>query len=195
MAGAPLRRLSAFDGNLPVPGPDDAGEGQPLQPKIGDKIMVVRQPWLDKILDGSKTMELRCRKACPGVVWLGMGGTIYGRAKVVNSIALSPADFRAREAEHQWPAKDPIPYNEAPWGLMLEEVKRLPLPLPYWRPPCAIGWNVYRTAEGDLPMKTRNAKKGKKRKNRNDDEQGAPPAEPARAPPLEAAPGGAQADA
>ena len=82
MAGSPLRRLNAFDGNLPVPESDDAGEGQPLQPKIGDKIMVVRQPWLDKILDGSKTMELRCRRARVSVVWLGMGGAIYGRAKI-----------------------------------------------------------------------------------------------------------------
>ena len=52
--------------------------------------------------------------------------------RVVNSIALSPAEFRAREAEHQWPSDEPIPYSEAPWGLMLEEVKRLPVPLPYW---------------------------------------------------------------
>ena len=111
----------------------------------------------------------------------------------MNSIALSPADFRAREAEHQWPAEDPIPYGEAPCRLMLEEVKRLPVPLPYWRPPCAIGWNVYRTAAGDLPMKTSNTNKAKKRKNRNDDEQGAPPPEPARAPPLEAV-AGAPAD-
>ena len=195
MAGAPLRRLNAFDGHLPVPEPEGAGEGQPLKPKIGDKIMVVRQPWLDKILDGSKTMELRCRKASVGVVWLGMGGTIYGQVKIVNSIALSPADFRAREAEHHWPAAEPIPYGEAPWGLMLEEVKRLPVPLPYWRPPCAIGWNVYRTAEGDLPMKTSSTNKSKKRKNRNDDEQGAPPPEPAGAPPLEDVAGGARANA
>ena len=58
----------------------------------------------------------------------------------------------AREGEHQWLAEEPIPYDEAPWGLMLEEVKRLPVPLNYWRPPCAIGMTVYRTAEGDLPM-------------------------------------------
>jgi hypothetical protein len=194
MATAPLRRLNAFDGYLPMAEPEDASEGQPLQPKIGDRIMVVRQPWLDKILDGSKTMELRARKASVGFVWLGMGGTIYGRAKIASSVALTPVEFRAREAEHQWPTGEPIPYGEAPWGLILEQVTRLPTPLPYWRPPCAIGWNVYRTAAADLPMKTSSANKAKKRKNRNDDEQGASPPEPALAPPLEAV-AVAQADA
>ena len=153
--------------------------------------MVVQQPWLDKILDGSKTMELRCRKAATAFVWLGMRGTIYGCAKIVVSIALTPAEFRTREAEHQWPAGEPIPYGEAPCGLILEHVKRLPAPLVYWRPPCAIGWNVYRTAAGDLPMKTSRVNKAKKRKNH---EQNTLPPEPAPAPPLEAV-AVAQADA
>ena len=42
-----LKRLPAFD--------EGAG---PIMPKVGQRIMVLRQPWLDYILEGSKTMEL-----------------------------------------------------------------------------------------------------------------------------------------
>ena len=87
-------------------------------------------------------MELRCRNASPGFVWLSKGGAIDGWAKMVRSI---PEELRAREAEHQGPARESIPYGDAPVG----QVMRLTVRLPYWRPPCAIGWNIYgAVAEG-----------------------------------------------
>ena len=157
MAEAPLRRLRAFDGDLPV-----ADEGQPEQPKINDRIMVLRPPWLDYILEGSKTMELRGCKSRKGMVWLGYNSKIYGRANITSTVTLTAEEFRAREPEHRWPADREIPYPN-PCGLMLENVVKLPAPIPYWRPPCAIGWNVYRTEEADLPMKTSSSHKAKKR--------------------------------
>ena len=42
-----------------------------LQPAAGDRIMVLRQPWLDMVLDGHKTLEIRGKRARPGwVCWL-----------------------------------------------------------------------------------------------------------------------------
>ena len=168
MAEAPLPRPHALDGRLPIREPEreDFGGDVP-QPRIGDAIMVMRQPWLDYILDGKKTMELRGRKRRLGFIWLGMGGTIYGRAKIVGAVNLNEEEFRARESEHCWPGSDAIPYNGKPCGLMLQEVTKLPLPIPYWRPPCAIGWNVYRTSAEDLPMKTRSTKGTTKRKTQD----------------------------
>ena len=151
-ARLPLKRLPAFD------------EG-PTVPKVGQRIMVLRQPWLDYILDGSKTMELRGRRYRMGHAWLGMGGSIYGRVNVVGAVSLTTEEFRAREQEHRWPANADAPYKTL-WGLMLADVVRLPEPLPYWRPQCAIGWNVYREQPEDLPMKSSHIQKDKKPKKK-----------------------------
>eukprot|EP00435_Cladocopium_sp_Y103_P025345 s362_g6.t1 len=140
-----------------------AAEQGVLQPKLGDRIMVLRQPWLNAILDGTKTMEVRCRKHRAGRVWLGSGGVIHGRVRIMDSVQLSEEDFRARAAEHLWPADAEVPY-ENPWGLLLAEVEKMNPPLPYWRSPSAIGWNIYRASKDDLPMKTFNAKGTPKRK-------------------------------
>lgn len=67
----------------------------------------------------------------------------------MRSIPRNLEEFKAREAEHQRLAGESIPDGEAPVGLMLEQVMRLPVPLPYWPPPCAIGWNIYRTVAED----------------------------------------------
>ena len=148
----PLRRLPAFDHDV-------------LEPKIGDRIMVVRQPWLNKILDGDKTMELRSRRYRAGSAWLGMGGHIYGRIKIAEAVAMTTEEFRARAAEHAWPAEKEPPYKTM-WGLLLVDVQQLPDLMPYWRPRCAIGWNVYRKQPEDMPMKspaTRRKTKAQKR--------------------------------
>ena len=144
-AHPPLQRLPVFDHDV-------------LEPKVGDRIMVVRLPWLDKILDGDKTMELRSRRYRAGYAWLGMGGHIYGRVKIAEAVELTAEEFRARVAEHCWPAEKELPYKKI-WGLMLVEVQRLAEPIPYWRPGCAIGWNVYRKQPEDLPMKHNKSKK------------------------------------
>ena len=149
-----LKRLPAFD--------EGAG---PIMPKVGQRIMVLRQPWLDYILEGSKTMELRGRRYRLGHAWLGMGGCIYGRVNVVGAVALTTEELRAREQEHRWPTDADAPYKTT-WGLMLADVERLAEPLPYWRPQCAIGWNVYREQPEDLPMKSSHVQKDQKPKKR-----------------------------
>eukprot|EP00438_Fugacium_kawagutii_P026126 Skav200884 [mRNA] locus=scaffold2741:13050:13493:+ [translate_table: standard] len=116
--------------------------------------MVVRQPWLERILDGSKTMELRARKYGLGHAWLGSGGRIHGRVKIVQAVPLTEEEFKSRHEEHQWPLDTDLPYKTV-YGLMLEEVEQLPEPLSYWKPRRGpIGWNIYRRAATDAPMKT-----------------------------------------
>lgn len=143
-----------------------AEQGAALEPKLGERIMVLRQPWLDAILDGTKTMEIRCRKHRTGRVWLGSNGLIHGRVRIMDAVQLSEEDFRARGAEHLWPADAELPYDNL-WGLLLVEVEKVNPPLPYWRPPSAIGWNLFRASKEDLPMTTLNAKGTPKRKTGN----------------------------
>ena len=129
--------------------------------------MVLQKPWLDLILGGSKTMELRGRKFRLGYVWLGESGLIHGRVKIVEAVSLTPEQFRAREEEHRWPADAEIPYKQ-PCGLILSHVQKLQTPLPYWRPGSAIGWNVYREKPEDLPLKTSDSNKRKKQDPKHD---------------------------
>ena len=65
MAEAPLRRMNAFDDSSPVAA-QDQGQDHGSATRL-------RQPWLDYILEGSKTMELRSRKYRAGVAWLALG--------------------------------------------------------------------------------------------------------------------------
>lgn len=117
---APLRRLHAFNGDVPI-SEAEKNEKELPEPRVGDRIMVVRQPWLNLILEGTKTMELRARKHWPGRVWLGMGGSIYGWATISDAVAISFEDFRAREPEHRWPSGAEVPYPH-PCGLILKDV-------------------------------------------------------------------------
>ena len=55
------------------------------RPAVGQRIIVLRQPWLDYI-------------------FLGMGGRIYSRVKVVGAVSLTTEELRSREQEHRWPA-------------------------------------------------------------------------------------------
>eukprot|EP00435_Cladocopium_sp_Y103_P017961 s4530_g4.t1 len=159
-----LRRLRALDSksfsNVEQPGSRKTA----LEPQVGDRIMVVRQPGLDGILDGSKTSRL-------GYVWLGADGYIHGRAKIVEAVTLTAEALRAREAEHRWPADATVPYK-VPRGLVLAEAERLPTPMSYWRPEIASGWNVYRKEAGDLPMR------GKKKRRKQPDSSDADGPEP-----------------
>lgn len=149
---SPLRRLQAFDGAPPEHATEELDN--PLQPQIGDRIMVVRQTWLELILNGTKTMELRGRKHGTGHAWLGSGGCIHGRVKIVQAVPLTEEELKARQIEHQWPLDTELPYKTV-YGLMLEEVKQLPEPLSYWKPRRGpIGWNIYRREATDAPMKT-----------------------------------------
>ena len=153
-----LRRLARLEAEALEPEDAPTSSLEAPMPAIGDRIMIVKQPWLDHILAGRKTLELRSRASKPGHVWLGMQGRIFGRVKIGASFTMTVEEFRSREDEHLWPADREPPYARL-CGLPMEDIQRLPVPLDYWRPAAAIGWHVYRTKAEDLPLKSRGAKK------------------------------------
>ena len=130
---------------------------QPLplnKPEIGDRVLVLREPWLAKILSGEKTLEIRSRACRHGRVWLGCGGKVYGCVDIVDTETLTEQEFRDKGALHHWPADEPVPYNKIV-GWTLSGARALEPPLPYWRPRTAIGWNLFREKEDDLPPQSR----------------------------------------
>ena len=55
--------------------------------------MIFQKRWLDEILAGQKTLELRRTRCTLGLTWLGYGQNIYGRARNTSLQELSPETF------------------------------------------------------------------------------------------------------
>lgn len=148
---------------------NDAAEW--VSPRVGQRIMVLRDPWLPLILEGKKTMEIRSKRAGLGPVWLGQGGKVYGKVNIIAATPMTEQQFRDCMSEHLWPENMPMTYKTI-CGLSLAEPHALPKPVPYWRPRGAIGWNTFRRSETDQPppKKEEKGKKVSKSKHRGSKE-------------------------
>ena len=143
---------------IPTPAPED-GVAEAKRPKIEDRVLVLREPWLTKILRGEKTLEIRNRACRRGQTWLACGGNVYGSVNITDTSQMTEKEFRNKGDQHHWPADQPPPYSKIV-GWTLSEARVLEPPLPYWRPRAAMGWHLFREKEEDLPLQGR-----KKRNN------------------------------
>ena len=55
-------------------------------PRSGGRILQFQQPWLDRVLDGSKTLEIRGSSTTPRGAWLSANRRIQGWARVAISV-------------------------------------------------------------------------------------------------------------
>lgn len=108
------------------------------------KGLIVRQPWIGKILEGSKTWEMRATpwKHRGQIALIEKGSkTVVGVARMVEDRApLSEAAMHAAIDKHGIPS-DQIAQVVAdgwtrPW--VLAEIRRLPRPVPYEHPNGAV---------------------------------------------------------
>ncbi|CAJ1459011.1 unnamed protein product [Effrenium voratum] len=154
------------------------------EPAIGDRILVLRQPWLDDVLGGKKTMELRSCRVRHGFAWLGATGQVWGGVTISAARKLSQEEFEATREQHRWPAQKPAPYGDRLCGMTLTGVFRLPQPVPYWRPSTAIGFNVFRRGPEDARAKPAATKRSAPAKPTRKTKKPAVSETPAQAPPL-----------
>ena len=72
-------------------------------PRIGDKMIVVKEPWTSEILNGTKTMELRSQPIKGRVYFLADSSTHTVRAKLLfgQSEYLSQKDYNSARDEHR----------------------------------------------------------------------------------------------
>ena len=152
-----------------VPPEDDRAA---LTPQLNDRIMVVKPEWMERILRGDKTMEVRAMRACRGPVWLGHEGKIYGRVTIMGNCVHDRGRISQQGGRAQVAPACPRPLYPA-LRLALASPERLPQPLPYWRPGGAIGWNRYRASKDDVLRKK--AKKGDALKEEAGEPGGAKP--------------------
>ena len=112
--------------------------------------MVFRRPWLDLVLAGEKTIEVRHRALRAGVAYfLACRGVVYGSA-VVSGVVLvtSDAQWRALLPQHRWDVPR-LPYRRT-FANSLTSVALAVPPLPYRHPRGAVGIALYRN-EGAPP--------------------------------------------
>ena len=78
-------------------------------PREGDKILVVKQPWLDLILTGLKTMEIRGKALRSGRYWIGYRGIVYGRVSLDTAVRVQDKrHWQALKSLHRVEAEEPM---------------------------------------------------------------------------------------
>lgn len=106
--------------------------------------LIVRQPWIDLILNGQKSWEIRGRatriRGRIGLIQSG-SGRIMGTVNLVDCLALTPDDYYQAEALHQIlePASQPLPYRDI-YAWVLACPQRFEVPQPYQHRQGAVIW-------------------------------------------------------
>ncbi len=110
------------------------------------KGLIIADPWIGYILDGTKTWEMRSNtvshRGLFGLIRKGTGA-VYGIARLIDvGAALSPDEMvaafeRHRIPEHMIRSGEVAKWN-TPWKLA--DVRRLPTPVPYRHRSGAVTW-------------------------------------------------------
>lgn len=100
-----------------------------------EKGLLIRDPWLERILSGKKSWEMRSRDTAQrGLVALIKAGSgmVYGVARIVDSFGpLSDAQMQAHQDRHGIPPERLPEVSNYRHAWVLAEVKRLDRPVPY----------------------------------------------------------------
>lgn len=128
-------------------GPREGGEA--VTKERGSNVLkglLIRQPWVDMILSGKKTWELRgSNTATRGRITIieSGSGTVVGTSELVDVVGpLSMDDLRRNIGKHCVPRSQlgsDLPYRRT-HAWVLGRARRLPQPVPYDHPRGAVIW-------------------------------------------------------
>ncbi len=125
------------------------------------KGLLIKSPWIEKILEGKKTWEIRgTNTRIRGTIALIRSGSslVVGTCELVNVVGpLSLSDFRKTTKNHcvePSAVGEHLPYKET-YAWVLSNVKPLREPVPYKHPRGAVIW--VNLLFFDLPAIARNA--------------------------------------
>jgi hypothetical protein len=110
------------------------------------KALIIADPWIGYLLDGTKIWEMRSSGAAHRG-WFGLirkgTGAIYGIARLVDvGLQLSPEEMIATYDRHRIPEAMIRSGEVAKWNIpwKLADVRRLPRPVPYTHKSGAVTW-------------------------------------------------------
>ena len=107
------------------------------------KALVVKKKWLDLILAGKKTWEIRGRSTAKRG-WIHFaesqaGGKLMGRARLVNCFPVPKKDFKRHFKKHLVPELSMVPYT-TPHAWVFEDVEKFQKPFEYEHTQGAVVW-------------------------------------------------------
>ncbi len=106
-------------------------------PRRGDKILILRANWLNLILIGEKTLEIRGVAYSAGKYYLGHDKIIYGSMQLGRAIPIrTDAQWDQLRWQHRVPAET-MPYDKT-FGLPILDVKPAARRLPFSHPKGAV---------------------------------------------------------
>ena len=105
--------------------------------------LVVKKRWLEKILAGRKTWEIRGgptkKRGWIHLAQSGSTGKLMGRGKLVDVRRLSRRSFEQNVSHHCVDSWDDVPYK-TPYAWVLEDAERFERPFPYEHKKGAVIW-------------------------------------------------------
>ena len=105
--------------------------------------LVVKKKWIDRILEGEKTWELRgCNTARRGWIYLAeskAGGLLVGCARLVDSFRVPKNTFEQQIHRHCVTNVKDVPYRNM-FAWVLEDAERFVEPFSYVHPQGAVIW-------------------------------------------------------
>ena len=106
------------------------------------KGLIIKQPWIDYILNGEKTWEIRGSntKTRDRIALIQSGsGFVVGCCKIVDCIELSLQDLNNNFNKHKIKNVNQLPYKRT-FAWVITNVKRYKHPQKYKHPQGAIVW-------------------------------------------------------
>ena len=109
------------------------------------RALLIRHPWIDMILDGGKTWEIRGSRTsvrCQIALIASGSGTVIGVCDLVDCVGpVTAAEFRknAKKAGMR-PSEAVLGYYRQTFAWVVERPLKLKRPVPYEHPPGAIIW-------------------------------------------------------
>jgi hypothetical protein len=110
-------------------------------PAAGDSVLVFQRRWLDLVLAGEKTMEVRPFRLKPtGRYYLGSRGRVYAMASFGSpTLVVDPAEWKALADQHLVRDQAEPPYDKRTYvHEILQVVRAPPGGVPYVHPRGAI---------------------------------------------------------
>ena len=105
--------------------------------------LVVKKHWVDKILAGEKDWEIRgCATARRGWIHFAeskAGGTLVGRARLVDCIRVPKATFKSHVGRHCVTNLEDVPYKSI-FAWVFQDAERFAKPFVYKHSPGAVIW-------------------------------------------------------
>ena len=106
------------------------------------KALIIKQPWIDYILDGKKTWEIRgCKTNFRGKIELIQSGSglVVGSCEIIDCKELTLDDYKINIQKHNIQSVDKLPYKKT-HAWVISHAKRYETPRKYKHPQGAIIW-------------------------------------------------------